>query len=326
MSGMVATACWFGKVPTRGDFIKGNASHPLIGLLDRWVSQTMEALSEDPCWKTLYDAASPVDFLFLGAQSRVSVVGHLRPSHDSAGRRYPFLTAATIERDDSLMFRCAPAALPLAFSRLAGIAARVIGDEELNVLSHELDSLNCAAEFESALQGDPLGKFVRATTLVAMAEMLALPGADAVRRIILGIGILMRPLLGQGKVKIDKEVVLPLPGGERQRYLVAGLWLYLVSAFLRRTSVELQVLLAQGGATPSLILGFNGEEPAPLLGALSPSHREARVIPLLDPEWVGDLSELSSDYGIAKLSAYLEQPNLTLELAIQMFREVFLGE
>lgn len=327
MSSVIAMpATCFGKIPSRGDFVKGAGQHQLISVLDRWVSLAMEHLSEDPRWKIAYDGACAVDFVFVGARSRLSVVGHLRPSSDSSGRRFPFITAATIERDDSLMFRCAPVGLAYAFGALARISEAGVGGAEVGALLAELETVNCAGDFETALQADPLGNFVRRTSLDSLAAMLGSQSAEQVRRIILAIGLLMRPVLGQGTVAIDKDIVLPLPVDERYRNLVAGLWLYLVSAFLRKTTVELQLIIERRSESPKLVLGFNGASSSTLLAALSPETTRDKIISLTDPEWIDEQANRSNDYGVAKLSAYLAQPAITLELAINTFREVFLGE
>src|SRR5574343_1287898 len=241
--GLANGVTFFGKIPARGDFVKGAGQHQLISVLDRWVSQAMELLSEDPRWKAAYDSACAVDFAFVGARSRLSVVGHLRPSTDSSGRRFPFITAATVERDDALMFRCAPVGLASSFGALAGISEAGVNGGEVGALLAELDSINCAGDFDTAVQTDPLGNFVRRNTLDTLADMIGSPNSEAVRRIILAIGLLMRPILGQGTVSVEKDIVLPLPAEERTRNLVAGLWLYLVTAFLRKTTVELQVMI-----------------------------------------------------------------------------------
>lgn len=323
---VLSPATCFGKIPSRGDFVKGSGQHQLIGILDNWVSQAMELLSEDSRWKIAYDAAGAFDFAFVGARSRLSVVGHLRPSSDSSGRRFPFITAATVARDDSLMFRCAPVGLARAFAALGRVSEAGIAGAEVSQLLGELDAIDCASDFDAALQSDPLGNFVRRTTLDNLASMLELPGSQPVRRIILAIGLLMRPVLGQGSVSIDKDLVLPLPADERNRNLVAGLWLYLVSAFLRRSSVELQLVIERKANRPRLVLGFNGASPMTLLEALAPDASGGRSIVLGDPEWIDEQAALSNDYGVAKLSTYLDQPALSLELAITTFREVFLGE
>ena len=326
MSNVLSPATCFGKIPSRGDFVKGAGQHQLIATLDRWVSQAMELLSEDSRWKIAYDAAGAFDFAFVGARSRVSVVGHLRPSSDSSGRRFPFITAATVARDDSLMFRCAPVGLSRAFSALGKVSEAGIAGAEVNLLLNELDAIDCASDFDAALQSDPLGNFVRRTTLDNLALMPDMPGSQALRRIILAIGLLMRPVLGQGAVSIDKELVLPLPADERNRNLVAGLWLYLVSAFLRRSNIELQLVIERKAERPRLVLGFNGASPTTLLEALVPDASGGRSIVLEDPDWIDDQAALNNDYGVAKLATYLGQPALSLELAITTFREVFLGE
>uniref|UniRef100_Q47E05 Type VI secretion system protein ImpM n=1 Tax=Dechloromonas aromatica (strain RCB) TaxID=159087 RepID=Q47E05_DECAR len=327
MSTVIASqATCFGKIPSRGDFVKGAGQHQLISVLDRWVSQTMELLSEDPRWKSAYDSACAVDFAFIGARSRLSVVGHLRPSTDSSGRRFPFIAAATIERDDALMFRCAPVGLAYSFGALARISEAGVNGAEVGGLLAELDSINCAADFETAVQTDPLGNFVRRNTLDSLASLVGSPNAESVRRIILAIGLLMRPILGQGTVSVEKDIVLPLPNEERNRNLVAGLWLYLVTAFLRKTSVELQVIIERRAGDPHLVLGFNGSSASTLLAALSPETAAERIISLVDPEWIDDQPDIVNDYGVAKLSSYLAQPNISLEHAINTFREVFLGE
>jgi type VI secretion system protein ImpM len=320
-------ATCFGKLRSRGDFVKGNGQHQLISTLDRWVSQTMEQLSDDPRWKDAYDNAPAIDFCFVGARSRLSVAGHLKPSQDSSGRRFPFITAATIERDDSLMFRCAPAGLNHSFNALARIAEAGVAGGDVAEIFADLDNVNCAKEFGLAVETDPLGNFVRRTSLETLNQMLPGPvSPERVRRTILAVGILLRPVLGLGSAPIDKDIVFALPADDRYRNVVAGLCLYLVSAFLRKTAVELQVLITRQAQGSRLIIGFNGSSPRTLLAAFFPESVAESIISLEDPEWIDHNPDLLNDYGVAKLSAYLAQPNITLEPTINTFREVFLGE
>ena len=62
---------YFGKLPSRGDFVRSAHHGALIEHLDRWQSQTMERLATDPRWKLRYDAAPTVQFAILGTASRV---------------------------------------------------------------------------------------------------------------------------------------------------------------------------------------------------------------------------------------------------------------
>lgn len=332
----ISSAAFFGKIPSRGDFVKGGGPHQLIAVLDRWASQGMAQLSEDPRWKTAYDGACPLDFMFVGVRSRLSVVGHLRPSVDASGRRFPFIAAAMVERDDTLMFRCAPAGLTASLSSLArksehvvnvaGMGGAAPGGVDVSPLLAEFVNVDCATDFEQAMRADPLGNFVARNTLGSLSDLLPGGHASTVRRIVLAIGLLMRPLLGKSEVAIDKEIVLPLPADERQRHAVAGLWLYLLTAFLTRTDAELQVIVERRVEKPRMIVGFSGSSPTTLMTALSPELTLERTIPLTDPEWIDAQAEVVNDYGVAKLSSYLAHPGISLEQAIGTFREVFLGE
>ena len=319
-----APASFFGKLPTRGDFVKGAGHHPLIGTLDGWVSGAMELISADPGWKAAYDAASPVDFAFVGARSGVSVVGHLRPSIDASGRRFPFLAAAAVERGDTLMFRCAPCGLVEAWAQLARCAQAAVAGAAPAAWQGELEAVDCGALFDAAIQGDPLGAFVRRTQLAGLAEMLG-TRPDAVARVILAIGLLMRPALGQPTTGIDKDLILPLPAEPLAARQVAGLWRYLVSAFLRRSGLELQVLVPCGAVPARLYIGFRGAAADTLQNALVPPAA-AQAVSLVDPEWIDTQPALTREHGVARLASYLARPGIGLELVVTSFREVFLGE
>ncbi len=318
------SATFFGKVPGRGDFVKGAGQHPLIGMLDSWVSGAMELISTDPGWKAAYDAACPVDFAFVGARSGVSVVGHLRPSFDASGRRFPFLAAAAVERGDTLMFRCAPCGLVEAWAQLARCAEAAVAGAVPAAWQGELEAADCGALFDAAMQGDPLGAFVRGSTLATLADLLGVR-PEAVARVILAIGLLMRPVLGQPSSGIDKDLILPLPAEPAAARQVAGLWLYLVSAFLRGTALELQLLIPCGAVPARLFIGFRGAAADTLANALVPPAA-TQAVSLVDPEWIDAQPALIREHGVARLASYLAQSGIGLELVVNSFREVFLGE
>ena len=316
-------ATFFGKIPGRGDFVKGAGQLPLIGRLDSWASRAMERIADDPGWKTAYDQAAPIDFAFVGARSGVSVVGHLRPSADAAGRRFPFLAAAAVERGDTLMFRCAPCGLGDAWERLGRLAAAAVAGEPPAAWQGGLEAVDCGARFDAVIRGDPLGLFVRQTRLAALAGLLG-TRPEAVARVILAIGLLLRPVLGQPSASIDKDLILPLPADPDAARQVAGLWLYLVTAFLRHSELELQVLIPCRGAC--LHLGFRGATADTLGEALVPPPGGGGAVRLVDPEWIDTQPALAHDPGVARLASYLARPDIGLEPVVNSFREVFLGE
>jgi type VI secretion system protein ImpM len=321
----ISGATYFGKVPSRGDFIKGSGQNQLVSMLDRWLSASMEQMASDPRWKTDYDSAAPLHFAFVGPRSRLAVVGHLRPSHDASSRRFPFLTAATIETPEGALFRHAPAYFSQLWGRFKRITEQSCAAPEAAPVLQELQQLDCPAEIASAAQGDPLGIFLRTHTLARLQSLLDAEDVN-VRRIMLGLGLLLSPLLGSARVNIEKGLSLPLPADPMYRDLTAALWMSLVAGFLSRTPAELQVLIGARQGRHRMVIGFNGATPRPLLSLLSPHLMVEANIELDDPEWVDAHPDLASNYGVAKLSSYLEQPDTALAFAVRTFNEVFIGE
>lgn len=317
---------YFGKLPARGDFIKGGGASQLIAMLDRWISESMNLLSADPRWRIPYDRMKPVHFAFVGPRSRLSVVGHLQPSHDASSRRFPFLVASTIECDAEWSRRGPGTftALWEKFGHLVGLARTA--DEPTSVL-HALAHIDHGQELAQMQQQPAADVLPNTLTIGELDVLLAHRGnAGSARRIILSLGMMLRPLLGAVSLKIERGLQLPLPDAPARRDAIAQIWLNLISGFLRNSQCELQLLLGQVGGRNTLIVGFNGASPRPLVALISPGSDLDALVNLEDPEWVDTHPALCEDYGIAKLSSYLSQPDTTLATALATFREVFLGE
>lgn len=315
----------FGKVPSQGDFVRGDGAYVLIESLDRWSSSALELLAEDNRWKAYYDAALPIEFGLIGAEERVSLLGVWQPSCDLSHRRYPFIAVAALERDDSVAFRCAPALASGIYAQIGGLASLAVSGQDIGEIFEKARLIDAARLFERSRLEDHLGQFVRRTTLAALAEILARSTND-VRQIILAIGLLFQPIVGQTTINISKQLVLPLPGRDSPSYhLVAALWLYLVTAFFAQSSVELQYLIGVTRGKSSMLLGFNGQA-AESLAAFVSQESAGGWVDLVDASWVETHPALSSQFGVSKLASYLEQNDLSLEVIINCYREVFLGE
>ncbi|NMG76331.1 type VI secretion system-associated protein TagF [Aromatoleum diolicum] len=320
-------ASYFGKVPARGDFIKGGGPSQMIAMLDRWISESMDLLSGDPRWRIVYDNMPEIHFAFVGPRSRFSIVGHLQPSQDASSRRFPFLVAAAIERDDRVLFDYGPA----AFSRLWGKFERIVrdarsGDDPTSILG-ELSSIDCEEEISRALALTPPVERGRRLTIKDLDELLSSRDKPtSSRRIMLALGLLLRPLLGASNLPIEKGLQLPLPADREYRDAVSAIWVSLISGFFKHTHNELQVLQGLAGGRDALIVGFNGASARTLLSLISPNSDSDTIIPLDDPDWIDTHPDLVNDYGVAKLSSYLSHPDNTLDEALASFRDVFLGE
>lgn len=316
---------YFGKLSSRGDFLKapGN-NHQLIAMLDRWAGQGLEQLSQDVAWKQLYDMGQPLNFAILGSRSRGAIAGHLLPSTDASGRRFPFMTAVSMDVPQPLAFLSRS---PLAFSRVWARLereTRVAHDAPdpalpLTELVDNRANVNVLYEALNPAFQD----FLEMQTLESLQSLLSVHDKPvSVRRILLALGILLQPVMSSGAARIGKGLLLPLPRDPLYRNLVSTLWLDLISGFLARADFELLVLLRHG-PQPSLAVSFSGVQGRSLQAMFDPRVAEQDFIPLHDPDWVEDHAH--DDPALKKLSAYTSQDNLSLRTARNTFRETFLG-
>jgi type VI secretion system protein ImpM len=167
--------------------------------------------------------------------------------------------------------------------------------------------------------------FIEMQSIESLQSLLRQAGHEVdMRRAVLGLGMLLQPVMASGTTHLDKGLRLPLPADAMYRPLVASFWMELIVRFLARAEFELVVFMENYlPDKPTLLVTFSGAAPEALHSLFDPAVNEQRNIFLNDPEWVNDHAE--ADYGMAKLSSYLAQPQLTLRSALETFREVFIG-
>jgi type VI secretion system protein ImpM len=310
---------YFGKLPARADFIKAANNLALASLLDDWLAEVMNVLSADPRWKLNYDATPPLHFAFVGTRSRRAIAGHLAASSDASQRRYPFLSMSAIEIDDPRGFLPrSPVVLAPLWQELDRLAGEVLAandpDPPLQVLAAACVEIDPAApEHEQGFLD-----FLDRHDIAGLEGMLA--GAS-VRRMMLAIGLLLQPVRRSGAERLDKSLALPLPHAPRQRYLVAAFWLDLIAPFLQQSDFELSLFFAELRGQPSLVIGFNGAAPETLAAIIDPRCAAEHQIGFDYAGWVDEL--IAGDAGVQKLSAYLEQGQLSLRSTHALFHETF---
>lgn len=319
---------YFGKLPSRGDFVKSANNAQLLDTLDRWLAQGMELLAEDPGWKASYDGWKPMHFAFLGSQSKLAIAGALMASSDMSSRRFPFLTAVAMEVERPLNFI---ARSPLALARLWTRAGQQMA--ALAEAPDATDGLRQLAETQFGVETGPavrthdasFSDFIDFQTVSGLEHMLRGQGQQVrLRRTLLALGILLQPVMASGSSQLEKGLTLPLPADPLYRSLVASFWLELVSRFLHRADFEVSLFLGEIGGGDRLVIGFNGASSRTLHSVISPLAYAEQNINIDDPEWVEQ--HVGGEYGMAKFVSYLDQPQLSLRVALDTFREVFIGE
>ncbi len=316
---------YFGKIPSRGDFVKSGASLPLLTSLDNWLARAMDSMSEDTRWKNIYDEVTPFHFAFLGPRSKVAIAGHFTASCDAAQRRFPFVTAGAMEVADSNMFT---ARSPLVLSRLwnrlsqlsAGAAASTDAAQDLSAISGSSIQVELGSKAYEANFVD----FLEIQTIGSLSNQLQNSGFTGnCRQLILGLGLLLQPVMASGSNRLEKSLYLPLPDDPMYKYLTAAFWLSIINPFLQRADFELSIYIAQVKHNQALVVGFSGASSLTLEAILNPKIAEDHFISFEDAAWVEE--SVLSDYGVTKLSSYLEQSQLSLGSVLQQFNEVFLG-
>jgi type VI secretion system protein ImpM len=319
---------YFGKVASRGDFLRSEQHDALTRMLDQWLSQGLERAAADPRWKQRYDQVAPCRFAFLGARSTVGLAGHLIPSVDASGRRFPFVTAGSFDIESPLPFMAhAPLALVRLWSRLESIGREACAAADAS------GPLGRAAQARLEIDTHPrsyaagLEDFLEMQTVGSLEALLRASHPRLVLRdTLLAIGLLLQPVPGSGMSRLDKGLALPLPEDPLYGPFVGALWMGLVAPFLAHGDFELAmfVLRRRPDEGACLCIGFAGGAPRTLQAVFDRESSDDAFVDVVGADWVGE--HLEGDYAIAKLASYLAQPQLSMRQAMQTFKECFLGE
>ncbi|MDE2429240.1 MAG: type VI secretion system-associated protein TagF, partial [Burkholderiales bacterium] len=316
---------YFGKIPSRGDFVKAADNIPLITVLDEWLAETMSLLVTDPRWKIDYDSLPPLHFAFIGPRKKRAIAGHIVSSADSSQRRFPFMSMGVFDMEQSGNFvGNSPLILCQLWQQLAIISEEIVRSSEPTDILNKLSNTLIAIEVHSEEQTESFDCFLEKQTVGSLQALLGdaqLQGS--IRQLILALGLLLQPVMSSGSDRLEKSLVLPLPSDQKNRYLVGAFWMHLISPFLERADFELALFFTEIQKQPSLILGFSGASANTLEAIFASQNREKQHIRFLENDWVEE--QIHSDYGLKKLSSYLAQDKLSLKSVFDSFSITFTG-
>lgn len=308
---------YFGKLPGCGDFVRSPGDQVLVDLMDQWLATVMQRLSANPRWRQHYDACPPLDFAFIGTRSRQVVSGHLLASRDQSARRFPFTCMAVHQVAKARDFLpCSPLALAPSWEGLA-VAAGAASAET----TRPVDGILAAPLSEPAIAQSSFEDYLAGACLASLEQALfPQHGRVPARRLLLALGLLLLPLRQRAPVP-SHCLALPLPMDPILRAPVAAFWMTLVAPLLARQDLELAMFIAPVAGQPSLVLGLDGANPASLYAVIDPEAAQESMVMLGDCLWVEDV--LTGEAPLQRLAACLEQGQLGLPSAIQLFQETF---
>ncbi|AAW76770.1 type VI secretion system-associated protein TagF [Xanthomonas oryzae pv. oryzicola] len=316
---------YFGKVPSRGDFVRAADNHQLLGWLDRWAGLSVDLLSQNPDWKRLYDEAPDIHYAFLGSRSKMVLCGHFQPSRDASQRRFPLLSAVRLEASEPLSFIArSPLAMSKVWSGLSRMAKQAMVADDAGPALTALADTRYTLSTDASAYNATFNDFLDIQTVGSIEALLRTAGHPDVslKKLLPALGLLLQPILAGGNVSVDKALELPLVQDALYRPLLAAFWLDIVACFVARGDFELAVLI-RNDAAPRMLIGFNGADHQALRAALDPREAGDFLIRVQDADWVEDY--MHSDYNLNKLASYLDRDDLALKTARKLFGETFLG-
>jgi type VI secretion system protein ImpM len=319
------SSIYFGKIASRGDFVKSVSGTRVIALIDNWVAQGMEMLIADPAWKATYDNAGSVDFLFIAPHKKHTICGSLVPSGDASSRRFPFIAATLFEIDQSLAFLpLSPLVLERHVNHQRALVQHAARAHDATDTLSALNDVRLDPDIDSAKATASYEHFLLNTTIKGLTNALVLDTDQAtVRQIVLAIGYLLQPVLTNYATPPQKGLALPLPGDPARVAFVKALWLDLMSGFLPRAEFDLSIFSCVHFGKPKLIITFNGATPFAFRALFEEQAAQEHLIDISQAAWVEDYA--LNDAATLKLSSYLEHSELSLRQMVETFRQGFTG-
>lgn len=316
---------FFGKIPSRGDFVRTGKSGSIIKVFDQWVSGAMEALVDDPRWKMIYDEHGYIDFAFFSShhsQASHLVAGTMGFSHDSSSRRFPFICAANTEMQgaEGQLFTSLPLYLPQLWAQTRDWVVRGMTqrDGSGNQFSEGIVNLE---PLQNEVVTDHRA-FLETTSVDSLQQLLvAAHPAFNLKQAILAVGLLLQPVLSNRGSTLNKGLFLPLPEDVYFQPLVSAFWLELISGFANCMTAEF-CLLNKPSYPASLCVGFNGASSQALHTLMSQEKNDYRI-DVTEAAWTERF--IDSNYGLRKLITYMEHPALSLGKLKETFNEIFIG-
>nr|WP_229418617.1 type VI secretion system-associated protein TagF [Pseudoduganella flava] len=316
---------YFGKLPGRGDFVKGSASPALMQVLDDWLSQAMDLMSVNARWKPAYDAIAPLHFALVYPRRHHAIGGHIVASSDQSSRRYPFLMAGAMEVAEPGRF---VPQLPLVFtrlwSRLDALSASIRDADDPAVPLQAAAAKPIELDLRTAAYDAAFADFLELQTLDTLDAMLARTGyTGTARQVLLALGMLLEPVLASGSNRLEKSLVLPLPEDPMYRNPVAAFWMHLITPFLARTDIELALFVTRLDGRPTLVVGFSGASAQTLRAIMDPQAGLDHHIAFDELGWVAQ--KIGASQAAQKLLASLARGDLSLKAALQSVGNAFIG-
>jgi len=224
-----------GKLPNRPDFVRINATHPVVFEFDELIQNAMTQLLKEPESEQRY-LRTVTDFYYTSRDQQWVFMGVLMGSRDLSGRRFPFfagivLPYTQISSDGVLT----PISHEIYFDELRRQIA--------NAIDNAVEAVSCQAylhtqckdescgEVDFALARDLVERFSTSQTVSRLSQVLSLDSKPAsLDQALLNIACYGDFLRRFENPATLQEILLPLPVETGEGTLIAAEWLSLLMA------------------------------------------------------------------------------------------------
>lgn len=224
-----------GKLPNRPDFVRINATHPVVDEFDELIQNAMTQLLNEPESEQRY-LGTVTDFYYTSRDQHWVFMGVLMGSHDLSGRRFPFFAGIVLP-----CMQIAPDAA------LTPISHEIYFDELrrqiANAIDNAVEAISCQAYLHTQCNDESCGavdftlardlveRFSTSQTVSRLSQVLALDTKPAaLDQALLNIACYGDFLRRFENPATLQEIVLSLPVETGEGTLIAAEWLSLLMA------------------------------------------------------------------------------------------------
>lgn len=316
MNSEISPLIYFGKLPSRGDFVRARYNALEIDAIDDWISGALERSEK----------ASPalplIFFSHVNTLDKEVITGVILPSNDNNDRIYPIIGMQMqyIEKIKNWTKY-----LPVkSFSLWQTIETALSQAKEATTDYDAIERLNNTRLTIDDNAVTYYYDFINSITLNDIATKMVVNKVQLIEQII-ATGLLFLPTLSKGFIGLNKTLCWSLGTNKNMAINMATFWHDLIHGFYTPHEIKINTYFYQSSENYLLTLSFNDPQ-TDVLAQLSYGTNNT-----LDSWVIMDNSNWTQNYvkediGLSRFYELLSQDQLYLYDIRQLFKQVFLAQ